>query len=56
VADSKRSSWIGDGKPKFFMTNLPIGDLANAWYWSDMFLISHQINFVWGLSYLLTSV
>ena len=41
VADSKRSKEIGDGKPKFLMTNLPIGDFANVWYWSVMFIISH---------------
>jgi len=33
AADSKRSSWIGDGKPRFLMTNLPIGDFANTWYY-----------------------
>ncbi len=32
VADSKRSKKVGDGKPKFLMTNLPIGDFANVWY------------------------
>jgi hypothetical protein len=24
------------------MTNLPIGDFANAWYWSVMFIISQN--------------
>ena len=29
---SKRSKLTGDGKPKFFTTNLPKGDCVNAWY------------------------